>query len=103
MAVTASDPQMADLLLFPKSGYAFTAGTGGAVSTPVASASGAHGYINTDPELDAIFIASGSGILPGTVVDRIHNVDVAPTIAALLGIKMPTNIQGQAISDILSH
>jgi predicted AlkP superfamily pyrophosphatase or phosphodiesterase len=95
------DPQMADLYLVPKSGYAFTSRTGGAVSTPVLSTSGAHGYPNTDPELDAIFIASGAGIQAGQVLERIQNRDVAPTIAALLGIKMSDDIQGHTLSDIL--
>ena len=99
----SKDRQMADLLLYPKSGYAFTAGNGGPVSTPVISTGGAHGYINTDPELDAIFIASGVGIRAGSVVERIHNMDVAPTIAALLGIQMPADIQGHVIAEILSH
>lgn len=99
----SKDPQMADLLLFPKSGCAFTAGNGRVVSTPVTSTGGAHGYINTDPELDAIFIASGWGIRAASVVDRIHNVDVAPTIAALLSIQMPTDIQGHVTLEILSH
>jgi predicted AlkP superfamily pyrophosphatase or phosphodiesterase len=94
---------MADLLLYPKYGYAFTGGNGGPVSTPVASTGGAHGYINSDPELDAIFIASGSGIRAGTLLDRIHNFDVAPTVAALLGIRMPADIQGHTISEILRH
>ncbi len=99
----AKDPQMADLLLYPKYGYSFAAGKGGPVSTPVASTQGAHGYPNSDPELDAIFIASGSGIRAGTTLDRVHNVDVAPTIAALLGIHMPDDIEGHVISAILSH
>ena len=97
----AQDPQMADLVLIPKSGYAFAAARGGAVSTTVASTSGAHGYVNTDPEIDAIFIASGKGIRPGVLVDRVQNMDVAPTIAALLGLRMPANIQGRVIRGIL--
>ena len=96
------DPQMADLLLLPKPGYAFSSSKGGPVSVPVASTSGAHGYLNTDPELDAIFIASGAGIRPGTTLERVRNLDVAPTIAALLGLKMPADIQGHAITEILS-
>ena len=98
----ARDPQMADLVLIPKSGYAFSASRGGPVSTTVASASGAHGYVNTDPELDAIFIASGKGIRPGVTLDRVRNMDVAPTIAALLGVRMPNDIQGKTILGILS-
>ena len=97
----AVDPQMADLFLIPKSGYAFANSKGGAVSTPVASASGAHGYLNTDPELDAIFIASGAGIKSGGVLERVRNIDVAPTIAELLGLHLDTAIQGRPIRDAL--
>ena len=97
----ARDPQMGGLVLVPKSGYAFSDGRGGAVSSTVASTSGAHGYVNTDPEIDAIFLAAGSGIRRGVVLDRVRNVDVAPTIAALLGVKMTADIQGRTIDRIL--
>jgi len=55
----------------------------------------------TDPEIDAIFIASGSGIRRGVTLDRVRNMDVAPTIAALLGVRMSGEIEGRAISGIL--
>jgi len=97
----ARDPQMADLFIVPKNGYAFGGRTGGPVSTPLPSTTGAHGYPNRDPELDAIFIASGTGIERGKVLERIRNMDVAPTVAALLGIHMPADIQGHAIEEIL--
>jgi predicted AlkP superfamily pyrophosphatase or phosphodiesterase len=101
LGLPTSDPQMSDLFLVPKPGYAFANSTGGAVSTPVASASGAHGYLNSDPELDAIFIASGAGIRSGGVLERVRNLDVAPTIAELLGIKMDNGIQGHVIREVL--
>ena len=85
----------------PKPGYDFANSTGGAVSTPVPSASGAHGYLNSDPELDAIFIASGAGIRKGGVLERVRNIDVAPTIAQLLGIRMDAGIQGHLLQDVL--
>jgi predicted AlkP superfamily pyrophosphatase or phosphodiesterase len=97
----ARDPQMSGLVLIPKAGYAFSGSRGGPVSTTVVSSSGAHGYVNTDPEIDAIFIAAGSGIRRGVVLDRVRNIDVAPTIAALLGVKMPSNIQGRTLTEIL--
>jgi len=66
----------------------------------VLQTSGSHGYINSDPDLDAIFIASGVGIRTGSSVERIANLDVAPTVAQLLGVKMD-RVQGHAISEIL--
>jgi len=101
LGLPTADPQMADLYLIPKPGYAFAASKGGAVSTPVATASGAHGYPNSDPELDAIFIAAGRGIRRGNVLERVRNIDVAPTIADLLGIHMDPGIQGRALGDVL--
>jgi predicted AlkP superfamily pyrophosphatase or phosphodiesterase len=101
LGLPTADPQMSDLFLVPKPGYAFANSTGGAVSTPVASASGAHGYLNSDPELDAIFIASGSGIRSGGELDRVRNIDVAPTIAELLGIRLGADIQGRVLREIL--
>ena len=49
---------------------------------------GHHGYLASDPEMDAVFIAYGKGVKPGTRLDTIRNVDVAATIASLLGLKM---------------
>jgi hypothetical protein len=40
---------------------------------------GSHGYPSTDPELGAIFIASGRGIRAGVTLD---SVNLAPTMAA---------------------
>jgi predicted AlkP superfamily pyrophosphatase or phosphodiesterase len=99
----SNDPQMGDLVLFPKSGYEFTSGKIGPVSAPVTPPVGAHGYINSDPEMDAIFIAFGAGIHAGVAIDRISNMDVAPTVAALLGIRMPAHLQGHDLTEILSH
>ena len=99
----AKDRQMSDLVLYPKPGYAFNSNNGGPVTSPVPSTLGAHGYLNTDPELDAIFIASGAGIKQGVSLERVRNLDVAPTVAELLGIRMPADIQGHTIQGILKH
>ena len=60
---------------------------------------GAHGYVASDPELGAIFIAAGAGIERGVSLDAIDNVDVAPTMAALLGLDLGT-VDGRALSEI---
>ena len=61
---------------------------------------GNHGYLNTDPEMDAVFIAWGYGIQEGRRLGVINNVDVAPTIAALLGLKME-GISGKVPATVL--
>ncbi|MEP6914986.1 MAG: ectonucleotide pyrophosphatase/phosphodiesterase [Acidobacteriota bacterium] len=98
----ASD-QIGELFLTAKDGYAFTAAVSGeaVVNDAPEGSLGAHGYVNTDPELGAIFIASGRGIKPGVTLDSVSNLDLAPTMARLLGIAMP-GTDGKVIAEILS-
>jgi predicted AlkP superfamily pyrophosphatase or phosphodiesterase len=92
---------MGELILHPKAGYAFTgAATGDVVHGPAVNYGGTHGYPATDPELDGIFIAQGAGIRRGVKLDRVRNLDVAPTIARLLGVALPT-ADGRAMEDVL--
>jgi predicted AlkP superfamily pyrophosphatase or phosphodiesterase len=92
---------MGDLVLYAKPGFAFNnSAAGEAITTPTANYGGSHGYLNTDPELDGIFIASGRGIKPGIVLDRMANLDVAPTIAKLMGLKLPQQ-DGRVLEEIL--
>ena len=66
------------------------------------AAGGTHGYINTDPKMQAIFIAWGAGIPKGVRLNSISNLDVAPTIAALLGLEMK-QAKGHAIPEIATQ
>jgi predicted AlkP superfamily pyrophosphatase or phosphodiesterase len=88
-----------DLVLTPKPTYGFGGGTEGALFNEPHQ-SGAHGFLSSDPDMNAVFVACGRGIKAGVKLDVINNVDVAPTIAALLGLKME-NIQGKALTAIL--
>ncbi|MHB1096697.1 MAG: alkaline phosphatase family protein [Gemmatimonadaceae bacterium] len=51
---------------------------------------GAHGALPDDERLDAAFFAAGPGIPRGNNIGRIDQRDVAPTVARLLGIALPT-------------
>ena len=84
------DPQMGQLLLTAEDGYAFSGATGGPVTAAVPQQGGGHGYPAADPDMDALFIASGYGVSSGARLDRVANIDLAPTIAKLLGISLPT-------------
>jgi predicted AlkP superfamily pyrophosphatase or phosphodiesterase len=97
----AENQGMGELILYPKNGYSFSAGVAGDVVTgPSINYGGSHGYFNGDPELDGIFVASGTGIKPGTKLDRIRNIDVAPTIARLLDLPL-ANPDGRVLEEIL--
>jgi hypothetical protein len=90
LPLPSADPQMFDVLLTAKSGYSFSGATGGPVTAAVPQTAGSHGYLASDPEMDAIFIASGWGVKSGTRLDRVANIDIAPTIARFLRISLPT-------------
>jgi predicted AlkP superfamily pyrophosphatase or phosphodiesterase len=94
--------QVGELFLTAKDGYAFTAAVGDAVVNDTREGSlGSHGYVNTDPELGAIFIASGRGIKPGVTLESASTLDLAPTMARLLGLTLK-DADGKAIAEILS-
>jgi hypothetical protein len=50
--------------------------------------------------MDASFVISGAGVKKGVVLDKIANVDVAPTIARLLGVEMK-NVDGRVLTEVL--
>ena len=93
--------QMGVLFVTPKDGYSFTAAVGEEVVVDATEGSlGAHGYPATDADLSALFIASGAGIRQGVTLGVIDNVDVAPTMAELLGLNLP-NVDGKVLKEIL--
>lgn len=102
MPTPEENDQMADLALVAKEGYSFSAQADGDTVVDIAGGMnpGYHGYVNTDPEMNAIFIAWGYGIRGGQRLGVIDNVDVAPTIAALLGLRME-GITGKRLDTIL--
>lgn len=91
LADPRQNPHMADLVLSAKSGYSFSDSLAGdLVVTPKSDdVKGTHGYDPNQPSLHAAFVAWGAGLVPHTKLGTINNTDVAPTMAALLGLKMP--------------
>lgn len=62
---------------------------------------GFHGYDPEHPTMAAFFMALGRGVEGGTRLGTIRNVDVAPTVLALLGQPIPGHMQGRPIAAIL--
>jgi predicted AlkP superfamily pyrophosphatase or phosphodiesterase len=96
------DPQMGAMFLTASSGYAFASGAAGDKTTSDAQEGslGTHGYVSSDPEIQALFIASGRGIKPGVTLRSVDNVDVAPTAARLLGVAL-NGVDGRALTEVL--
>jgi predicted AlkP superfamily pyrophosphatase or phosphodiesterase len=81
-------PRSGDLFILPEPYYLFEA-TGTGHGTP-------YDYDNHVP---VIFL--GPGIKPGTYAARIAATDIAPTLAAILGIETPTSSVGRVLTEIL--
>lgn len=66
------------------------------------SISTSEGYFNTS--VSPVFVAAGPGIKENFTTDRtIRQVDVTPTIAALLGTRFPAQCEGAPVYQILSE
>jgi len=75
----------------------------GFVSRFFGGALGAHGYDpGRHPEMHGIFVAIGRGVPRGKRLPTARAIDVAPTVAKLLGIAPPAQSEGEAIAGISS-
>jgi arylsulfatase A-like enzyme len=97
----AQTDQAPDLLLYPANDYEFDDKYATRYDAPTLER-GAHGYPNSEPLMQAIFIAAGAGIRGrGVEIPAFPNVDVAPTIAHLLHIKFD-DAMGKPLTNILA-
>jgi predicted AlkP superfamily pyrophosphatase or phosphodiesterase len=97
-----ANEQMGALVLTARDGYAFSADTNEpfTVDAPATSL-GTHGYVSTEPDIRALFIASGRGIQPGVVLETVNTIDLAPTAARLLGLELK-NVEGRVLQEVLA-
>jgi predicted AlkP superfamily pyrophosphatase or phosphodiesterase len=97
------NPHMGDLILVARDGYLFeNSAAGEDTVVPTYNYAATHGYLASDPELRGIFIASGAGIKPGVRLPHIENLDIAPTLARLLDLKLPEQ-EGRVLDEILTN
>lgn len=102
LADPRKNPHMADLVLSANSGYSFTDSlAGNLVVTPKSDVvKGTHGYDPNQPGLHASFVAWGAGVKPGAKLGTMENIDVAPTMAELLGVRMDS-ADGRVLREVL--
>jgi predicted AlkP superfamily pyrophosphatase or phosphodiesterase len=97
----AEDSRAPDLWLTAKSGYSFgNAETGEDVVTARESKGGTHGYLPDQPDMQGTLVISGAGIRAGTQLGKVSTLDVAPTMARLLGVELPT-AEGRVLTKAL--
>lgn len=91
-----------DVVVVLRPPHQFTAARRGVVFADV-QVFGQHGFwpdlvdLRRNINLHSTFIMAGPGIRSGVVLRRVAMVDVAPTIAAVLGIPAPANSQGRVL------
>jgi arylsulfatase A-like enzyme len=93
-AARRMSPRMGELVVEPQPGWTL----GGSRRWPPHRPKGQHG---TTAELDVAFLLAGAGVRAGVAPSGPRHVDVAPTIAALLGIDPPAGAQGRVLTEAL--
>lgn len=93
--------EMAQLVLTTGPGYSFGDGVSGADVISAGGLKGTHGHLPRPAYMHATFVAAGAGIRPGAKLRIVESVDVAPTIARLLGLRLP-HADGRVLTEILT-
>lgn len=103
LATPEEDPHAPDLIVLGGNGYYFGDTSAGQIpKSEKPEVRGSHGQDPLLPNLHAMFVAWGVGIKPGTKIGEIKNVDVAPTIAKILQVNLPS-AEGKPLDKILSQ
>lgn len=93
-----ADPD-ALLYLEPINGYNFTDAAQGEFLV-ASGRRGDHGYLPTSPDMHTGLILSGAGVRQGVIVPLTRQIDIAPTVARLLGFTM-ANVDGVPLAGVL--
>jgi predicted AlkP superfamily pyrophosphatase or phosphodiesterase len=97
------DPRGADLWLAAKCGYGFDdAVQGSETVTHLKTTIGTHGHLPDQPALLATCVVWGAGVKPGTDLGKLSNLSIAPTIARILGVELPT-ADGKPLEKLLER
>ena len=101
IATPAQDPRAPDLALSARDGYTFSdVAKGDAALVDVNPMKGSHGCLPSEPRMRGTFVAWGAGIKVGVKMPVFRSVDVAPTAARLLGLRLE-NVDGRPREEIL--
>lgn len=95
-----SNSEAPDLVLLTSPGYSFIEAVTGDEVGSAGGLKGSHGHDPAPGYMHATFVAAGTGIKSGVKLDLIQNVDVAPTIAHLLGLALK-DVDGRVLNEIL--
>ena len=100
LGLPADHRMLPDAIFEAQPGYCFANEAGGEEENGAPRYRGTHGQRPAAPGNAAFFLAAGPAIQRGARPGRIESRDVAPTVAALLGVPMP-DVEGRARAEIL--
>jgi len=95
-----SSPYSGDLFVQAEPGYVFS-DTWGKEVFEQSSDLGEMGYDSALEEMHGIFVAAGWGVRKGETISAIRVVDIAPTVARLLGFPSPDMVDGLALDELI--
>ena len=97
-----------DVVVVSAPPYQFDAGTNG-VTIALSHFFGQHGFLpdyrssTGNVNMHAVFVAGGPGIKHRPGIIGVRAIDVAPTVAFLMGIPGPLNARGNIVYDAIDH
>jgi predicted AlkP superfamily phosphohydrolase/phosphomutase len=96
-----SSPHSGDLFVQAEPGYVLSHEAGKEEAFEPSSCYGGAGYDSALGEMHGIFVAAGRGVREGETISPIRVVDIAPTVARLLGFAPAEIIDGLALDEIM--
>jgi len=85
----------AEFVLALQPGFTMGSALSGALISDQPSVKGTHGYLPSYPEMRASFFAMGEGVAQGRDLGVVDMRQIAPTVAGILGVDLPTAKQPQ--------
>lgn len=93
-------PDDGRIVLEAEEGCTFIGDASGDLVRAARTVKGNHGYLPTRPKMLTGFVAVGAGVKAGAVVERVRLIDIAPTVARVLGLEMK-DVEGRVLSELL--
>jgi predicted AlkP superfamily phosphohydrolase/phosphomutase len=96
-----SSPYSGDLFVQAEPGYVLSDEWGEEAAFEPTSYYGGAGYDSALGEMHGIFVAAGYGVKEGETISQVRVVDIAPTVARLLGFTPAEIVDGLALDEIM--
>jgi len=96
-----SSPYSGDLFVQAEPGYVLSDESGKEEAFEPTGYYGGAGYDSTLGEMHGIFVAAGRGVREGEIISSVRMVDIAPTVARLLGFTPAEIVDGLALDEII--